>query len=121
MTCKSFGRPEPVVTWATEILEKDRYSVTTEVTDSVEGFTVTSVLVINSTVYSDTGVFNCTTINTANGEDHDLVKDSASIHVTVLSMYIFCFSTSCYTYSLFFSPTCIECDPPYQYCSYYRR
>ena len=84
VTCEAFGIPEPSIVWSTST-EVDRFMIDTSTIDSFEGFTVKSVLSIDATVFSDTGVYNCTAFNTANGEDLPPVNESVGLFVTVLS------------------------------------
>ena len=66
----------------------NRYIINTTTTSTIEGYIVSSVFTINSTIYTDTGVYNCTAINNANGNDSPPIEESASIFVTILSKFI---------------------------------
>ena len=84
LTCIAFGRPRPSINWSTNI-SLDRYSINTTSITSIEGYTVQSMFIINTTIYTDTGIYTCTAINNANGNDSPPIEDTASVFVTILS------------------------------------
>ena len=85
LVCTAFGIPLPNIVWSTDHFKEDQFVVNTTTNSAEDGFTVTSILTINSVSFYDTGDYNCTASNAANGIDSPLLVATRTMHLTVLS------------------------------------
>ncbi len=87
LVCTAFGIPIPNIVWSTDHLKEDQFVVNTTTNSAEEGFTVTSILTVDSVSFYDTGDYNCTASNAANGIDSPVLVDTRTLHLTVLSEF----------------------------------